>query len=409
MKAPPPSHARHLSLATAALVLLMATARAQDHRWELEIVDTIARQGDGTVGRAWSMAVSPEGRLFVAGTGGVYIFSEDGDQLGRVGREVTFLRTGASPGPGEYASASAIGLLGDRLWVADRIARRVTLFDGDLEPSATWSPGEGMGSRQSGVRRRPVAVLSPASVVVADLPDEPSVQGYGDSGARLLVMEPEGTVVRELPALDPSHAWTVATAPPAYRLHYREPFAFNDLLRADPFGRRLVVLRRPEPGRPDSASYVVTAYGPEGAELWSARRTYRPRRLTDRDFDRWVDSAAARASDAERSLEFYRELYRKHVYRPSFYPPVPSRAFAGIFTGSIAFGEDGTVWVERWGFGEESTWDVFDAQGDFAGTARGPDGLRLLVVDGEHGWGLLDRTVSGEFGRSVVRVRVGER
>lgn len=77
------------------------------------------------------LVVGPHGRVYAADpqAGNVLVFDRDGEFVRAIGRR--------GQGPGEFQTISRIGLVGERLWVADRLKSQITVFSADGDAIST--------------------------------------------------------------------------------------------------------------------------------------------------------------------------------------------------------------------------------------------------------------------------------
>lgn len=372
---------------------------------ELVQEGTITRMSDGPPGRAWDLARDSAGRTYIAGAQGIHVFAGNGETLGAIGAR-------GVPGSedfGTYGIAEAIGLRDGEVWAADGSGGRIHYFSLDGIPLERWTEVNSPPSMGPGLHLRPLGALGSRRAVFVEWPEDLDMLPTLDGPLRLFLTNLGGEIIGQIGTVDARTAILVATGDGGYRHLRREPFSFCDFIVIDPYTQKFAVLRRPVPQTPDSAYYALTVYGSDGTEEWTTRRPYRPTRLTDEAFNRWIDSASAgKSQDAGRPPEFYEELYERHVFRPEFFPPIPND-IPGIIQAPIAFGGDGSVWVERRRPADATMWDVFDSEGERIGTARGPDDLDLFVVDGDTALGIRHEYRDDEYRQSVVRLSVRER
>lgn len=387
-------------LALAGPLDLQGLQGLQEARWVLTVERALPESGDAPLTRVLDMAEGPAGRLYVADIHGIQVFTKTGEHVRQIGRRAAT----PSPGPGEFGPPGTIGFLGDTLWVADASVGRVTLFDTEGGVIDTWSGVEHLPPSEAGMPFKPLAVLSPGRIVAVELPESLDVRLYGSGGTRLIIVDPEGTPVARLPELDPTHAYMVEFEPPSTRVKRRQPFAFSDMVGADPYSGKLVVARRPVPSG-SIGSYAIRAFGGDGRELFEARRAYSPTKLSDAEVDEWIDSQLSRYPSRLLPEGVRRKIYHRGIHRPGYHPPI-SNDLLGVFEGPFAFASDGSVWVKRTTPGDEDValWDVFAGAGTLRGTARAPRGVLLHLVTDGRAWGVrtdelgIPQVVSFEIG-----------
>lgn len=292
---------------------------------------------------------------------------------------------GLGEGPGEFSSISALGRLGDTLWVIDRQARRTTFYDanGDLLGTAPFPeavpPGvdpadEGPPSLSitfhGPTRGGALHGTGPGANELMD-PDSPL---SGDDP--ILLTPPDGGDTRVV-------AMRTGTRPQAIlaRLSngriaaisiYRQPYSDGSLTALDERGDGLVVVDRPVLPAGSDHRYRVTRIGAAGDTLWSAERVYEP---TPADVAKQDSIVGAMAAQAESE-----ELVRDRLFLPPTMPPARD-VFVGL---------DGRVWVarERADRMQPAHWDLFAADGHLEAEVTAPGGVELHAADAGGVWGV---------------------
>lgn len=348
-------------------------------------------------------ALVPVGALVLAVDGSIRAGQgQDGTVLA-VGADGSrrFVAGGLGEGPGEFASISGLGWVGDTLWVSDNRSRRVTLLD---------DAGEMLGTL-------PYPTVTPAGASDADPDTEPSrsvtfiglVEGgsihqAGPTGNAMI--EPDAPISGDDPVLFAPRAGGSGTMV-AMRSGTRDQVVFariegGQIVSISVFGQPMsdrslialgasgdglaVVDRRVVPG--DVApQYTVTRILPAGDTLWSTRRPYTPvasdPSRQDSIVEAWADQPDAR------------DQLRARLFFPESLPPARS----------VFIGRDGRTWVarERPDPMSPSVWDVFAADGRLAAEVTAPGGIELKAADRSVVWGIETDAVDVPY---LVRFRL---
>jgi len=327
------------------------------------------------------------------------------DRDGRIVR--TFGRAGA--GPGEIERPSAVGLLGDTVWVADAALQRFTRYAPGSRPAVTRSfrdITDAVAPRTGSAAGRlwPHSLLANGRILVlSPLPPDPrSAAGSGRSVA--LLADTSARRVDTLGVLDERNAWFLvgrggADAPSTMR--FRNPFAHKDLLALDPYGRRTVLVQLQDAASPRAPSYTVSAWGADGRRIFSRRIPFTPRAVTGTDVAEAANgfreirpparSGGAGALDVGPALS-------SAVGKGSVHPPVTR----------LLVGADQSIWLRRsTGRADRDTWLVLSAAGDPLAEVHLPRIASRVVVaaDLEHIWAVEDDERAATE-RTLVRYRV---
>ena len=398
-------------LACAIAVLLCAPAQMRAQAacptpWKLEEVLRIGSpESEDLVAGALDLAVGPDSALYVAQAlvPAITVFAPDGRLLRRIGR--------AGLGPGDFElSATAVGWIGDTLWVADRsriqlfttdpvVPREVIRFnlivpeegafltparllmDGTLVGKRTWTAGWGPWLTQGAGPGLALRRLSRSGEVLDTIatvhwPDN-ALQYENSRGRRTSVVHP----LRDLPSLG-----------------LRE---YLTALRPDGSAVVQVGRVREDDGPPTFDILVISIHGDT---LLHRAVDYEPREVTSAMRRRLADEIAGwLAGDyspdrsgwlSEATLERRRRTVRNAFRAPRYLPPVRQ----------VVAGADGTIWLLRELHEDRvDVWEIRDAQGELEGTVevghgRGsfkPWGPRLAIAlaSRDEVWG----TTYGEF------------
>lgn len=390
------SNAFSFRLAVAATTpLLLASCGSSDaspggafsSSWALEGPDVrigAVDDPDYAFPQVMDLAVGPDGSLYSLHRqeSQVRRWTSDGQAAGTVGRE--------GEGPGEFSRPSALGFFGDTLWVMDSRLYRVSFFTPDGEVLGTVSPRYQMGG--------------------GDASDEPWASPPRPSRPLR-----DGTFLAVSPAWSEAIARGNLTSVPHVRTDaegevlstiWRQPYRTTDvlaLLREDggtftsqPFGDAplsalssdggfLVVDRRAHPGD-GPGSFGVSKIGVEGDTLFRREFPYEPEPLSEERLDSAVRARAQGLhgfmSQRQPDLSLARVIddLREATYAPAHLPPLKSLQVA----------TDGTIWLERFQAAADGSteWWILNPDGEPAGQAHTPGGLRVLLIHGDEVWGV---------------------
>jgi len=318
--------------------------------------------------RITSVARDPAGIIYVAdgGSGFISRYSGDGSYLGRFG--------GRGNGPGELRMLDGLTVTRDRVFAFDRQSPAATSeYHLDGTYVRRWNSETAAGAAfivgvdsvgpialvSRDVRERAVlGQISQPWIEFYRLADTGSVIGEPIArvpAPRLAGARRPGNVVgRDWPLFEPIPAWAVAPD----RLYVAQGF-----------------------------TYEVVAYGSDGAMRTIVRRAFTPRRIQDRDVDRWIRVEGERwnAEEFPPGSETQQDLIERARSRAE----LPMREYFGP-TGALLAIRNGGFWVQRPDLLEDPTlfdlvtsefgsrvraampWERFDERGRYVGTASFP-------------------------------------
>ncbi len=316
-----------------------------------------------------TLAVGPGGRVWVAQPpdGQVRVFDARGQLVRRVGRR--------GDGPGEFAGVSAMGFLGDTLWVADNRARRFSLFDtaGTFLNDFPMEQAQGLAEGVQG----PSGVLAPGhAVVIATSAAFGSDLEGSDYPFPLLLQSPSQNRTTPIATRYAAHDRAVFTQLSGGEIQgvsvFPQLWSDVTLWQLAPDGRSVVLVDRrvvPDDPRP---TYGVTRVALSGDTTFSVRVPYDPRPV-DRAFQDTVIQAWANPTVSESEL-------RRTIFLPATYPPA----------SDLTVGRDGTVWVAREKVSGDPVrdWDVFDTAGRLGARVQAPADFRILDATRDAVWGV---------------------
>jgi len=275
------------------------------------------------------------------------------DRAGRVVRNVG----SHGSGPGEFQFMGWLGLLpGDSVAVWDPSLRRLSVFnaDGRLARMATLR-------FTNGPLPRVLGTFDDGALLVADPAASTQTAPPGRAWRDTLVylrVAPDGTIADTLGRF-PGAEWYAAGA--TGRVH---SLPFGRQAAAAVQGNRFYV------GTGDA--YEVAAFAADGTERARFRRPYRPVELAAKDVDDYQATSIQIGGTLEERRERAREL-RDAPY-PRTLPPYTS----------LAVDTRGNVWVREphppGKLYQSSHWSVFDSNGRWVATARGPGRFKVLQI-----------------------------
>lgn len=273
-------------------------------------------------------------------------------------------------GPGEFAGPVSAGWRGDTLWVYDSRQARISLFTPDgqfvrsIRPIAKRQPGAKMTSNIVG--RYLLAdgtVLAQPTLYSAQASDKRT-----DLSALLRINE-SGDILDTL-VVFPVRQSTLELKSGTSAMYSAQPFTDSPIGAVDGKGRAVYVINRDYARDNARSTFRITKISLTGDTLYDKRFEYRPKPVTDAQFEKLVTERVDMATEkrgprpalyANRSVA--ENAVRNAMVRPRFHPPI-SRA---------AGGADGTLWLQREDDGgAERLWQVVDENGRFIAAVRIP-------------------------------------
>jgi hypothetical protein len=342
--------------------------------WPLELLTRIGSLDDPELGltQVTRVAFGPDSLLYIAQTREheVRVYRLDGTLVRRMGRE--------GEGPGEFREIAAIGFLDDTLYVTDATLNRVSTFDDQGNPIASF-PWSSTAERGSGpVFPRP----TPPEVILGDgsgllhegyfwLPgqaeraDVPFLRIHRESAAQDTIAWLEVELpVADATFTDQGREWPV-----------RRPIDDHDLPALMDDGSGVIVLERPLPTSADPHAFRIVKLSPRGDTLLAREYPYVPVPTPTGEAERLVDQLLAGYPSF---MEAPPRAGLARIYAsPGFVPPyqTPVR--------SIEAGRDGTLWLERERADPDSTtWNAIGPTGDLAGEIRLAEGADVMDAAG---------------------------
>jgi hypothetical protein len=288
--------------------------------------------------------------------------------IGADGRVQRVGRNGA--GPGEIQLASAIGWIGDTLWVIDGRLRRTTYFVAGAARRTIPFVG---GRRGAQLLDMPVAV-TPRGALLPSMEDGQASAMYRARRWSLFVASPDGAQVRDslFDLVDPSGPLTISRG--GGTMVMRQPLSYRTLVGWSGDGSWIA--------RADRGSTSETPVGASAPRLslrdargrvrYDVPLPFTPRALPAPDVAQLVDSAVATLNKNPRIPPTTREDYRRALFVPARVPAVSQLLVRG----------DGSVLLKPWpGANGQVDYLLFDINGTVRHSIRLPQGVRMLAAD----------------------------
>jgi hypothetical protein len=438
-------HGQAITLLGLAGALVWTGARVPNNEppdWTLrEEIRLGARYGPGGEAPAiMQVTVGRDGAIYVLSQGtGITVF----DRMGTVVRRMRIPDSAIVSGLREAAESalarardnvtripevapmrpvwSAMGWMGDTLWLIDRSTARAEL----LEPAGTTVGAIPFARSVDGGHRgtvlalladrsllRSVAVEDPRPGATAfprpappdryrmpivpgpPLPDEGTpVQGL------LVRTKPDGTVLQGLEVFVGPRPSIVIRGPYG-STRFAYPFQDNPFFGASSDGREIVFVERYGATRPEAARYSIARFDVATGKRSARFHEYTPSPITPRTIDsvvtRLVDSAAA--AGQRFAYAFPSAVEAKAALRAALDPP----AFRAPVTDMVV-GADRTVWLQERGTGR---WLAHTPDGRITGRVSLPPGARLMYADRDTLWVARPVSDGKPDSRVLVRYRI---
>lgn len=325
------------------------------------------------------LLVGPDMSVFVPDLAAaeIYRFSESGQTCSRVVRR--------GKGPGEAVSISAVGLLGDSIWLIDGTLQRITLFPPSLEPPYTqWTSDRCPG--------RAWALLPDGRCVMTVVPTEPVPSAYHvvAAGAHWTRADTLATVsVRNL---------SMRFESPSAGLALNQPFADGPIVAVAQTGTVVAVVER-QASSSSRSSFRVRTWTPSGGWLADTSFSYRARALTSGVVDSTIDAMMHQVKRRGMATPVTADSLRARLYRPRYLPPVLD----------VRVTPDSLVWIKTQGDIASSPtltgglWLVLDLRARVRQWVRAPQDLLIVAFDGPWLWGV---RLSPDDEPQIARYRV---
>lgn len=316
-------------------------------------------------------------------------FSRSGDWLRTFGRQ--------GQGPGEFVSASSLGMSGATLWVADPRGGRLELFtpDGESLESVRFQTVPD----SSAVRLIPQALIrgggflvGPGSISIG------SVLSGSTDHSTYLRADSAGNTLNKIVDVPVSQSDFFQAQMGGGMIIGGHPLPESPLAAIYPDGSGLVVVDRWAATGPDSASLAVRGYDVDGTKSFEKQFVYHPVRVPEewarRHFDEQMNQAG-QSPPEEVQNEFF-EAFQGGLSERDFFPPVTS----------VVTGVDGSIWIRREAtFADSVKWEVLSRSGSWLGHLTTSARLAIRTATRDTIWGVItdDFDVPYVVGFKVVR------
>ena len=365
---------RLLISAIALFLCAPAAMRAQTEcptPWRLDEVLRIGSlESADLVTRVSDLAVGPDNALYVAQAmvPAIKVFSLDGRLLRQIGR--------AGQGPGDIErAASAVGWIGDTLWIAD--AYRIQLFTTDErvpEQVIRFS----LPMPHEGTRLTPGRLLADGTLLAGRRSITDWRAWLTATPLPLRRLSQSGEVLDTIALIDRSNHVVEYESDPGrpwlslHPLNDLPPLGLTEYLTAlRPDGSAVVQVGTVHE-RATPPTFEILVISISGDTLMQRAVEYDPREVTSAVESRLADEFSAsvvgdymlpseRPQISETILERRRRAVRRAFWVPAYHPPVRQ----------VVAGTDGTIWLLREMRGDRvDVWEIFDSAGTREGTVE---------------------------------------
>jgi len=313
------------------------------------------------------MGVSPAGgiALLHSTSSRIRFFDSSGREIGTFGR--------AGDGPGEFRNPRQGGWIGDTLWIADGILRRVTLIAPDRQ-LVRMIRTDGVGPAPGSSEDFPTYSLATPHALYPG--DTLLVQGTtvvsGPAWPSSLVRTTADGFIRERVMDVPSGQGGNVPIPNG---SMTVPFFARPQWSVAPTGDRIAILDV-DWNAPDERWVRFSVVDPHGEELFARRIEVEPLRIPPSVVDSVVaDRLASPILATFGAGDGFEENLREAI--PAHYPPVTA----------VIVGTDRRSWVGLAPTNEGNPWLVFDAEGTLLAHVILPSRVRLRAADATHLYG----------------------
>ncbi|MCZ8204754.1 hypothetical protein [Gemmatimonas sp.] len=308
------------------------------------------------------VAIGDNGQIAIT-DGATFVGVADASgRVQRVGR--------AGSGPGEIQQTSALGWVGDTLWVIDSRLRRITWFHaGRLHHTVSF-----VGGRRSGQLLDLPMALTPLGAVAPSMGDGQAATLYKPRRWSLFLASPDGAQVRDslFDMVDPAGALTVKRGNGTMVL--RQPYSLRTLVGWSGNGTWLVRADRASQseGPLGGTQPHISLRDARGRIVYDVPLPIAARTLPPAEVARLVDSAVATLNRNPRLPPTTTAEYRRALAVP---PRVPA-------VSQLVVRNDGSVLLRPWPAPDgQADHLVIAADGRVRNTLRLPPGVHILAAD----------------------------
>jgi 6-bladed beta-propeller len=323
--------------------------------------------GQPTFTRVLAVLSAMDGTVIIADAANreIHTFESDGTYSHSIGRD--------GRGPGEFERLSAVGLLGDTLWVIDGRERRTSLFSLDGAHLATIRTVAARSS--SGLSDSNLTALVAGDAALGSASASfGSEQAFQDERKPVLRMTRAGRTQDTLAWIPTRHAnFALRNADGGYTFG---PQLFSDaaLTIVDPSALRFYIVDRSVTTTPQRASFRVLALGlNRGDTVWDRNYAYTPRRVERARADSLL-TVHEQLTSSGHSLRAIRDA----LFIPDYYTPITSGAA----------GTDGSLWLRREEGQPAVDYWVISKDGTLVASVTVPANVVLLAATDTQAWGV---------------------
>lgn len=350
--------------------------------------------------RVMSLATGPGGSVYTTHfqEAKVRRWTRHGAPAGTIGRE--------GEGPGEFSRPSVLGFFGDTLWVMDSRLYRVTYFtpDGTVlgTVSPSWEMGGGDGSDRWASPPRPSRPLRDGTFLSVSPAWSEAIARGNLSSVPYVNTDADGLTLSTIwhRPYRPTDVLALLQEDGRGGTFSSQPFGDQPLTEATDDGSFWVLDRRAyeEEGE---ATFSLMRIDTSGDTLLRREFPYDPQPLSAERVDSAGQSIAERLhgfmsrGQPDLSLASLRRDLADAIYVPMYLPPLENLKIAS----------DGSIWLQRFEPAEDGSaeWWILHPDGEAAGRAFTPAGLRVLHIDGDDVWGVESDELDVDY---IVRYRV---
>ncbi|MCH7563504.1 MAG: hypothetical protein IH968_06745 [Gemmatimonadetes bacterium] len=288
----------------------------------------------------------------------------DGSVVASIGR--------AGDGPGEFSFPTALGVIGDTLWVMDPRAQRINYFENlQFVEAVAFSQPSGLHPER---RAREVAVLKGGGVLMVTDSQSPFDPSVTTTPSLILVRHDDRLDTLATYSTDNRAGFLIRMSGGAISMMrpFTQPFTAAGRWAVSPDATAVLLVDQEQSGvEQGESSFGVTMLRTSGDTVLSTRLSYSPIPIPPGH----VEAVLADL----RGDQFTEEEVRESIFLPPHYPPVSGALIA----------TDGSIWIGREAqLNSSVTWNVLSSTGEWIANLTIPSGFTVHAVSGDHVWGL---------------------
>jgi len=354
-----------------------------------------------------ALAIGPDSALYSTHRGEPVVrkWNWDGHAAGHIGR--------GGEGPGEFVEPWEVGFFGDTLWVMDPNRFHASFFTTDGTYLGMAAPRVDLGGRDmTGDPPRPERPLRDGTWVGAKPAFSDPIARGTLTDIPYVHMDSAGTVVDTIWIQAFRRTDVLALLRPSGRggMYTQQPFGDAPQWQVLDDGSMVVMSDRVPP-KAEGASFTVMRLNASGDTTWRVAIPYTPTPMPSSRIDSAVAAIANRIAPhmaqegmgTEGSVE---KRLRDAVYAPPFVPFVQGMLVTpnGALLNGMVVAAEGSVWLRRSKVTRNGAeWWVLNPQGQPTGRVETPAWLRVVLVHGNHLWGVETDDMGVDY---IVRYRI---